>query len=265
LIENAMANPVLDSFIQECHENLVNTKPSYVISYLNSTRGLTGKTILDHKIGFCASREDIPDGIKFFGKEDPDLQEGYGYSYFIEKRITVPVYDEFGVAVGLATREPSTAKGCHWWNLPKPFYKSQHIFLLNKARGEIFKKNKIYIMEGYMDGLMAFQKGLFNVGVIMGTELTRRKIGLIARYCEDICFCLDTDENEAGQKATRKSILAMSNLNFCNNISTIKLPITEDPASFLEKNSVKDFLSLEARLTEEDIEEIKEIVLEEKK
>jgi DNA primase len=245
----------LEHFIQECHEHLVKKKPAQALSYLQG-RGLTGKTILDHSIGYCASRSDIPDAIRHFGKDNPDLEKGHGYSYFIEDKIILPIYDEFGDIVGLATRPPKDGKDLHWWNLP--FTKGNHIFLLNRARGEIFKRNKIYVMEGYMDGLMAFQNRLFNTGVIMGTALTRRKIGLIARYSEDICFCLDKDENNSGQKATMQSIVAVSNLNFCNRISMVDLPMGEDPASFLLKNSVEDFLALERYLTEEDIEEIKE-------
>jgi DNA primase len=250
-----MAKTPLDYFIEECHENLVKNKPSHILSYLQG-RGIIGKTILDHKVGYCASANEIPDAIKHFGKENPDFEKGRGYSYFIENKIILPIYDEFGETVGLATRPPANGKDLHWWNLP--FTKGNHVFLLNRGRGEIFKRNKIYIMEGYMDGLVAFQKGLYNVGVIMGTALTRRKIGLIARYCEDICFCFDTDENKSGQKATMQSILMTSSLNFCNSLSTVELPMGEDPASFLLKNNVEDFLALEREITEEDIEEIKE-------
>jgi DNA primase len=252
-----MPETPLNTFVEECHRNLVTNKPSHVVSYLKS-RGLTDKTILDHKIGYCSDRSDIPDAVRHYGKDDPDFAEGQGYSYFIENKLILPVYSEFGETIGMATREAADKEGCHWWNLPRPFSKGNHMFLLNRGRGEVFKKNKIYIMEGYIDGLMAFQNGLFNVGVIMGTALTRRKIGLIARYCENICFCLDTDENNSGQNATKKSMVAVDNLNFCTNISTIELPLKEDPASFLIKNSMADLLNLEREVSEEEIEEIKE-------
>ena len=111
-----------------------------------------------------------------------------------------------------------------------------------------------------MDAITLYQHGIKNVCALMGTRLSLRQIGLIARYCNNICMCLDSDNNQAGQKATKKNIeniLSLEKLRFCDKISIIDgIPLGTDPDEFICKNGKDAFLSLEKEITQEDIEEI---------
>ena len=242
---------MLKNFIKECHLNLVNNKPSDAIDYLKS-RNVNEESIVTHQIGYCNPDQELPDGVKHFGKEF-DISNDTGYSYFIQGRLVLPICGEFGVVEGFATRVPSHESGNTWWNAPHPFRKGNHLFLLNKARQQIFTENKVYVVEGYMDAIAAFQSGLKNVVALMGTAFTSRKIGLIARYCDNICLSLDVDENEAGQKATKKSICVINEFNLFKTISVVDMPMKSDPANFLMEHSMDDFLAMESVRTEEDI------------
>jgi DNA primase len=169
----------------------------------------------------------------------------------------VPIYSEFGEAVGLATRKPSTAPGNSWWNMPAPFKKGNYLFMLDKARKAIFAKNKAYIVEGYMDALIPNQAGLDNVVSIMGTATTLRRIGLLARYCNNVCICMDADENKAGQNAQDLAVSLLRRFDFCESISVIMgLPIGVDPDEYVMEYGLNKFLSLEKTLSASEIRKI---------
>jgi len=243
-------------FIDECHSNLVkdsNDEIQSSINYLHD-RQITDESIALHRIGYCYEGSNIPDVIKRYGKEENSTCD---YSYRICGKLIVPVFSEFGDPAGFATRTPSFEKGEKWWNLPKPFHKGNHLYLMDKARQTVFKENKIYIVEGYIDAIFLYQKGIKNVGGLMGTALTIRKIGLIARYCNNVCLCLDQDENESGQKAQDVSIITLNRFAFCNELSAIEgLPMQEDPASYLMNHPLDDFLKLERIIKPNQIKEI---------
>jgi len=249
----------LVQFIQECHQNLLdcNTEETDKARIYLKKRHLTLESVKEHKIGYCHRGQNIPDEIKFYGKKEDDEKTKSGYAYFINGRVIVPVYSESGHAVGFATRKPSFEAGNTWWNLPKPFHKGNHLFLLNKARQAIFNLNKVIIVEGYMDALLLYQEGIKNVVAIMGTNLSHRKIGLIARYCDNICLCLDVDANMSGQVGQEKAIYALKEHDFYNSISMIKgLPEGEDPDVYVAKHGIEELLSKEQQLTSKEIDGI---------
>jgi len=249
----------LDQFIAKCHNRLIQDKDDDIEAarqYLDS-RHVSNESIVRHKIGYCSRKELIPPEIAFYGKDVNDLQsDDRGHAFFIKNRLVVPVYSEFGTSVGFATRKPSSDPGNTWWNLPKPFHKGTHLFLLNLCRQEIFKKNKIYLVEGYFDGILLMQEGLKAVAGLMGTAFSPRKIGLIARYCNNICLCLDADVNQSGQKAQEKAIFALKEFGFCESISVIELPLGTDPDVYVREHGLQDFLSKERQLKSSEISSI---------
>ena len=248
----------LHHFSQQCHENLVNGKSSEIQEakdYL-SKRNVKTESIILHSIGYCGYNDPIPDEINFFGKDKQNISingKG-GYSYFIRGRIVIPIYSEFGHMVGFATRKPSFEPGNTWWNISKPFQKSNHLFLLDKARKTIFNTDKIYLVEGYIDAIILYQEGLKGVVGLMGTNLSPRQVGLIARYCSNICLCLDVDKNLAGQKAQGKSIYSLKRFDFFDSISVIEdIPVGEDPDVFVSKNGLSELLKRERKMSSSEI------------
>lgn len=260
----------LYQFIKQCHENLLNNKTSEVTNaqkYLYG-RNIKDESILLHSIGYCSDKDRIPDEIAFYGKEkeDIDINHKGGYSYFIRGRIIVPIYSEFGLIVGFATRKPSSEYGNTWWNISRPFYKGNHLFLLDKSRKDIFKNNKIYLVEGYIDAIILHQEGLKGIVGLMGTNLSPRQVGLLARYCSNICLCLDVDKNNAGQKAQGKAIYSLQNFDFHESISIVDdLPVGEDPDVFVSKNGLPELLKRERILTKSEVNKIYREVLSQTK
>jgi len=247
---------ILREFIRDCHDLLINGSNSEIDTasvYLEERRHLNHQTINTHNIGYCPKGFRIPSEIRSYGKDE---NEACDYSRYIQGRIVVPIFDEFGTAVGIGTRKPTTEKGHSWWNLSRPFQKGHHLFLLNLARSKIFNANKVYLVEGYMDALVLNQFGITNVVAIMGTTLSLRHVSLIARYCDNVCICFDVDMNRSGQKGTNKSVQVLNRFGFCNSISILDLPVGVDPDEFIIRNGKESFLERENILDRAKIREI---------
>ena len=189
------------------------------MKYLLNKRGLTLETIKERMIGICHHDTDLPEPIKHLGEEHLAPEERRDFSYFILGRIIVPIHDEFGKIVAFGTRSINHDDGTTWWNTPFP--KSNHLFLLGKSKKSIFESNKVYLVEGYMDAIVLQQCGIHNAVAVMGTNLSLRQMGLMARYCSNICFCFDVDKNSSGQKAQKRSIMAVNRFKIFDELSVI--------------------------------------------
>lgn len=246
---NSMPDPI-KNFINQCKYNLLKTNKDGVKSafqYLKD-RELNYDLIDSLDIGYCLIKQNIPEEICFFGNNLLPQGLERDLSYNIRDRIMLPIYGENGNFEGLATRVPHPSY--KWWNLPNPFEKTKVLYLLNLARSAIFKENKVYVVEGYMDAITLYKNGIKNVVAIMGTSFTLRHVGLLLRYCDRICFCFDCDKNGAGQKATAKAFSLVNSLGVFDEVSVINdMGIGYDPDGFVKEFGPEKFLSLEKEIT----------------
>lgn len=211
------------------------------MEYIRNKRFISDDTINLLNIGFCKKGMDVP-GVNAGEKEFNRTN--------LEDKIVVPVYSEFGDFLVFSARSfVPDWKG--WWN--QPFDKNNHLFCLHLAKECAIITGKIYIVEGYFDAITLYQQGIKNVCAVMGTTLGHRKIGLLARYCDHICLCYDSDKkNYAGQLARVKSIYELHRYGW-NNISYVSLPVGMDPDEFVLQKGIKEFYNLEKSLSKSDI------------
>lgn len=228
----------LKSFISKSSSSLFSQEIDCynAYKYLIEKRHLTEETIKMFSIGFC--HEEKIDGYKYDEARDP-----YGH-------VIVPIKSEFGSVVAFAMRKPDPQeKG--WWN--QSFDKQNYLFMLDIAKKHIFEKNKVYIYEGYFDGIVSWQYAIKNAICLMSTNLGHRRIGFLARYCENICLCYDSDiSSKAGQIAQMKSIYEMNRYGW-ENIYRVVLPEGIDPDEFLIQNGADSFYALEKKLSKKEI------------
>ncbi len=125
-------------------------------------------------------------------------------------RVIFPIRDASGNAVGLGGRilpgtgasatapDPSAPK---YLNSPATalFDKSRTLYLIERARNEMRRREEAVLVEGYTDALMAHQAGFENVVASLGTALTPAQVAVIARYTNRIVLAYDVDP--AGQHA----------------------------------------------------------------
>jgi DNA primase len=250
------------NFILQCNKHLLRdyeASDAYREEINEAKMYLEGRRILEpvceeHLIGYCLENQKIPDEVKRFGRKEEDDRE-FDYGYCIRGRVIVPIFSEFGKLEGFATRPIKSGKEFTWWNTPFP--KGNHFFLFNKTRQHIFKENKAYIAEGYADVLKLYQEGLNNVCGIMGTALTTRRVGLLARYCDKVCICMDVDKNQSGQKAKDMAVYILNEFGFCKSINVIDgMPEGYDPDEYVTEFGIDKYLELERELGDREINEI---------
>jgi len=223
-------------FVQQCQAWLAQSPKA--MSYLVDVRHLTPKAIADAKIGYYPESESFP--------QRPGYPRELGC---LKGRIVVPILSEFGkVVVACAGRPPDPkAKGA-WWNTARQGLKSSHLYGLSEARTEMFRRNKAYVFEGYMDRIVLSQHGLPNGVAAMSTSVGIRRLGLIARYCDRVCLCFDADKNDSGQLGTLRTLADMETIGvgvFPWRVTMIQLPKGEDPDDFVHRHGLAAFLSLE--------------------
>ena len=239
--------PSLEELVAIYHSNLFkpHLEAQKALQYLTSQRGLTEKTIRELRIGFAFKWDLLPEPAV----KDPDEPAWKNENWKLRGKVICPINDEFGKPVALSCR------GCEpddkWWNTS--FDKGNHIYLFDVARKSIFVRNMAILVEGQMDAVVARQSGVLNCCSLMSTNLGIRRISLLSRYCDHFCLCFDTDENHAGQTGRLKAIFELHKLGI-GNISTLSLPIGQDPDEFLLKFGRVAFLGLIKHLSAAEIE-----------
>ena len=79
------------------------------------------------------------------------------------------------------------------------FKKGRQLFNLNFAKDERSTSKEVIIVEGYMDVISLYSRGIKNVISNCGTAITESQINLIWKFFSDPIICLDGDKS--GQQA----------------------------------------------------------------
>lgn len=210
------------------------------LEYLK-TRGLTDATIEQFGLGYGLNSWDTL--TKFLIKRGFNHQEmvasGLGvasksgcYDRF-RGRVIFPLIDTKNRTIGFSGRvlykgEPK------YINTPQTviFDKSNYLFGLNLAKGEIKSKNEAILVEGEMDMIASFQAGLKNVVASKGTALTVGQIELLKKFAENISLCFDMDL--AGDSASRRGIEMADKAGL--NLKIVQVKGVKDPAEAISKD-----------------------------
>lgn len=167
-----------------------------------------------------------------------------GYYDFFRDRIMFPIISPRGEVLGFSGRALSGDEAAKYLNSPDSliYHKSNCIFGLNLAQGEIRAKDQVILVEGNIDLASLHQAGIGNVVAPLGTALTAGHIRLLRRYTQNFVVLFDGDD--AGRKAALRSL----ELFLAEGISArmVLLPKGEDPDSYVKKNGADGLLKLVA-------------------
>lgn len=177
-------------------------------------------------------------------------------------RVMFPIHDVGGRVVGFGGRIlTNDKKQAKYINSPETeiYNKSKVLYGLWFAKGAIQKKDKCFLVEGYMDVIAMHQAGFENVVASSGTSLTVEQIKSIHRYTNNIVVLYDGDE--AGQKASARAIPML--LEEGMNVRLLFFPNHDDPDSYYRKvthlefedyvnNNTQDFLYYTANKLNDD-------------
>ena len=222
------------------------------LGYLTGERGLSNRTLDEEQVGWCSRIM-----AEEFCLEVP-VEWGQDAEYIVKclaGKLIFPIRDDCGCLVAIAARHPGPeVKG--WWN--SPFEKDMCVYGLDKARESVFARNKLYLVEGYLDVLYLRQSGLPNIAGIMSTSLSLNAAAVIMRYCDEICACFDADIPKKGQSVgaggngLKRLVNEYNRPGYFSSICAITLPLLggnpprgQDPDEFVAAHSLADFLALE--------------------
>lgn len=110
-------------------------------------------------------------------------------------RLIFPIRDQKGSIIGFGGRALDKETMPKYMNSPQTvlFDKSTVLFALDLARDGIRKAGEAVIVEGYMDALIAHQRGVNNVVAGLGTAVGEKQIAQLKKLTANITLALDAD------------------------------------------------------------------------
>lgn len=222
------------------HENLYKPTSRIAQDYVKK-RKMDNKTLKTFTIGYsCRYNELYKELVRRGFKEEEILasslviknQDGTYVDRF-RKRFMIPIRDVRDKVIAFGGRVLDDSKP-KYINSPENivYSKGRHLFGLNVA-----KKNpmdRIIIVEGYMDAISLWQRGITNVVASLGTALTEGQGRLLRRYSNKIIIGYDSDG--AGQAATMRGLEILQNLGYDVRILQLDDPNVKDPDEYVLKN-----------------------------
>jgi len=254
------------------HNNLL--KNQKVLDYLFE-RGLSLETIKEFKLGFALdewrdltnylikkgfkSYEILQSGLAISKKEIKDISEAANKEIFkiqpqdiydrFRSRIIFPIEEAAGDVIAYTARIFDIDKGeplktirnveevGKYINSPQTliYDKSRTLFGLSKSKKYLSLEGKTVLVEGTMDFLAGWQKGIKNIVATCGTSLTPFHLDILKKYNKNLILSFDMDE--AGRKASERAIDLSLEKEF--EVKILKLPQGKDLAEYLKeiKNS----------------------------
>ena len=219
------------------HENLYKPTAKEAQNYVKE-RKLNNATLKSFLIGYSGTYNELYKHLRSKGFSDNEilassLVNKNDRGQFIDrfrKRLMIPILDVRGkvIAFGGRVLDNSLPK---YINSPENivYSKGRNLFGLNVAKKGDLKK--VVIVEGYMDAISLYQRGITNVVASLGTALTESQGRLLRKYAEQIIISYDSDS--AGQAATLRGLEILRNLG-CD-VRILQMEGAKDPDEYVIK------------------------------
>ena len=240
-------------FFDECKKKLNNDFKQTHLKYLLD-RGLTNDTINFFNLGFCENSKLIQDQLLKDGFTSEELvNSGLFYKKDgtnelinrFKNRIIFPIQNYYNNFIGCGGRAVLDNALAKYINSPETNYfkKGFNLFNLNHARKESLNTNTLILVEGYMDVVSLYNKGIKNVAASLGTAITTAQINLAWKNFDKIIICFDGDQSgiDASYRAAERVLKVIQP---GKDIYFAKIPKEQDPDDFVNQFGKDNFLSL---------------------
>jgi DNA primase len=235
-------------------EQLASPEGAVARQYL-AGRGLTPEGIKAFRIGYSADSfgalrdrlsgmadaETLRASGLFSSKEQQDGTQGPLYDRF-RKRVMFPICNESGRVIAFTARtlETGDKAGPKYINSPEtPLYtKGQVLFNLDKARTAIRQSEFALLVEGQMDCISVYLRGIQNVIATSGTAFTEQQVALLRRHTAQVVVNFDPDT--AGANAAEKSIALLTEEGFTIKIVTLEGGL--DPDRYIRERGLDEYV-----------------------
>ena len=225
------------------HENLYKPTSKEAQNYIKK-RKMDNRTLKSFLIGYSGTFDELYRVLKQKGFTEEEilassLVNKTDNGKFIDRfrrRLMIPIQDTTGrfIAFGGRVLDDSKPK---YINSPENivYSKGRNLFGLNIAKKGDTKK--IIIVEGYMDAISLYQRGITNVVASLGTSLTEQQGRLLRKNSEQVIIGYDADG--AGQAATLRGLEILQNMG-CD-IRVLQIYGAKDPDEFVIKYGPERF------------------------
>ena len=239
------------------------------LSYFEE-RGFRMDIVKKFQLGYCLNKGDdftkaaLTKGYKLEYLEKVGLVKSKDDRHFdfFRGRVMFPIHSVSGRTLGFGGRTLITDKKiAKYFNSPESiiYNKSEILYGLHFAKGDIVKYDNCFLCEGYTDVISMHQAGIQNVVSSSGTSLTKEQIKLIRRYTQTITILFDGDA--PGIKASFRGIDLI--LEEGLNVKVVLFPEGEDPDSYSKsvssseldsyiKGHTQDFISFKTDILLKD-------------
>ena len=244
----------VSEFAFNFYKDQLKTEEGHSIGYQYfRSRGLLDETIDKWGLGWAPkSKEAFVTAAKEAGYKDEYLLEtGLASEWESDKsihdrfyeRVMFPIHSVSGRVIAFGGRtllKEKSDKIAKYVNSKESeiYVKSRSLYGIYFAKSEISKRDKCYLMEGYLDVLSMHQAGITNCVASSGTSLTEEQIRIIRKFTENITIMYDGDS--AGLHAAIRAIGMI--LKEGMNPRVVFLPDGDDPDSYSRKHTLEEIL-----------------------
>ena len=230
-------NKAADEFY---HQNLYKPTSKAGQEYIKK-RKLDNNTLKSFLIGYAGDNNELYAYLKSQGFNEEEMlassligrsESGRYYDKF-RHRIMFPIQDVRNRVIAFGGRVLDDSKP-KYINSPENivYSKGRNLFGLNVAkRGTTGMLKRILIVEGYMDAISLYQRGITNVVASLGTALTDAQGRLLRRSSEQVILGYDADG--AGQTAIMRGMGILKNMGV--DIRVLQISGAKDPDEFVVK------------------------------
>jgi DNA primase len=236
-------------------DNLRGAAGAEARRYLES-RGVARHSVDEFRLGLSdSSGQQLVQRLQRFG---PELMEESGlirkrdsggyYDYF-RARLMFPIHNEAGKTIGFGGRSLRAEDEPKYLNSPgtRLYDKKAVLYNLHRAKIEARKRERIVLVEGYMDVIGIYASGIHEVVSVSGTALGNEQVRAIKRQVSQRQtgagqIILNLDSDKAGVRATEKHIPPL--LAEGLRVKVLEIPGGLDPDEFIQQNGAEAYRKL---------------------
>ena len=184
------------------HNKLYEPSSKQAQEYIKK-RKLDNNTLKSFVIGYSGNNNELYNYLKQKGFDEETMlassligknENGRLYDKF-RNRLMIPILDTRNRVIAFGGRVLDDSKP-KYINSPENivYSKGRNLFGLNVAKRNVNGQlKKILIVEGYMDAISLYQRGITNVVASLGTALTDNQGRLLRRNAEQVILGYDAD------------------------------------------------------------------------
>lgn len=240
-----------------------------VRAYLTE-RGVTADSVERFGLGYAPGGDALARHLRAQGLRIDDAvtaglvlrRDGGALRDRFRERVIFPIADTMGRTVAFGGRILPDAPVAgdpppKYLNSPESpiFHKGRTLYGLGLARDAIRKRNRVIVVEGYLDVVALAQAGIEEVVAPLGTALTGDQLRVLRRFSEAVIACFDGDT--AGRRAAARSFPVFIEAGLWGR--GVFLPTGDDPDTFVRtkgKDALETLLAGAVPLVDAYIDEL---------